>query len=161
MNVENPKSTGSINHFAFICIANTEPRRLLEFIYSTRKYKKRGGHPAFFGIEENRKTAPLLWNTSDYASVAWLNPYSDKWNSVKGTCGTMLLDFTIASVFPAYCLHIWLSEMGFMIFRKVSHYQARIHHAQLFTFPKEMAEAGAKLAYDYYSFDNHPPMSEE
>lgn len=41
-------------------------------------FKKRRGNPAFFGIEEIRKTAPLLWNTSDYASVAWLNPYSNK-----------------------------------------------------------------------------------
>ncbi|VDO04558.1 unnamed protein product [Rodentolepis nana] len=148
LNAKNPKSIGRLNHTAYTCIANTKPRRLLQFICSKGKYKninlgniymlfrpmaqtegichkltsinfalllyiclvfllkKRRGHPAFFGIEHVRKGSPPLWNSSDYASVAWLNPYSNKWNSVEGTYGTMMLDFTVASVLLTYCLHL-------------------------------------------------------
>ncbi|VUZ54920.1 unnamed protein product [Hymenolepis diminuta] len=63
------------------------------------------GHPAFVGIKEVRKTAPPLWNNLDYASAAWVNPHSDKWNTVDGKYGTLLLDFTIAAVFLAFCLY--------------------------------------------------------
>nr|CDS29335.2 hypothetical transcript [Hymenolepis microstoma] len=50
--------------------------------------------------------SPPLWHTSDYASTAWLNPYSNEWSSVEGKYGTMLLDFTVASVLLTYCLYL-------------------------------------------------------
>nr|CDS25416.1 SET and MYND domain containing protein 4 [Hymenolepis microstoma] len=96
----------SLSHTVFNCIANTNPRRLIEYITATGKYKNGQSHAAFNGINEIRTFQPNLWLSSNYASVAWLHPGTDSWKDQKGQYGSMLFDFAIASIFLAYCLYI-------------------------------------------------------
>ncbi|VUZ50174.1 unnamed protein product [Hymenolepis diminuta] len=96
----------SLSHTVFNCIANTKLRRLIEYMNTGGKHKDGKWHAAFKGITDIRTIHPNIWDSSNYASVAWLQPCTDGWKKTKGKYGSMLFDFTIASIFLAYCLYI-------------------------------------------------------
>ncbi|VUZ46601.1 unnamed protein product [Hymenolepis diminuta] len=84
---------------AFMCIANTDPHILLDYICSTGDYKGGTGHQAFLG-STIRAIPPTLFDPSDYSSIAWLPENTDtvapetKWNN------------TVVAVYLTYCLYI-------------------------------------------------------
>ncbi|VDL57958.1 unnamed protein product [Hymenolepis diminuta] len=88
-------------HAAFKCISNTTPECLLDYCCSTGKYRESGrGHQAFVGAENVRNVPPLVFDSTDYSSVAWLSTCSDKMKDED------LWRYTLNALFLTYCFHI-------------------------------------------------------
>ncbi|KAM7539252.1 hypothetical protein Aperf_G00000057337 [Anoplocephala perfoliata] len=133
--IDNPE----IAQLAYACIANTDPQRLLDYICSVGDYKGGRGHQAFLGSKHVRAVAPTAFDSSDYASIAWLAACSDKHTYKK------LFQYTITAVFLTYCL--FAAEINsFNLYETI---------AQNASFSRTKREAYGKALYPTLSLINH------
>ncbi|VUZ49278.1 unnamed protein product [Hymenolepis diminuta] len=89
-------------HLAYRIIANTPQKKLIDYITRSGCYKKKGrGHQAFETSTLVRAVLPpMKFVSSDYSSVAWLNPCTESRSRIE------LWQKTMAAVFLTFCLSV-------------------------------------------------------
>nr|CUU98778.1 hypothetical transcript [Hymenolepis microstoma] len=99
-----PSYTGCVTtcHLAYRSIADTPQKTLIDYITHSGCYKNNGhGHQAFeTSTVVRRVPPPRKFMSTDYSSVAWLDPCTERRSRIE------LWQKTMAAVFLTYCLSV-------------------------------------------------------